>query len=201
MKTQILKSTPVLLVSSFLFFAFVSCQKEQPVSTTSVQGHNGVSAAKESNGSAETDFKYLLGVAPIPGPDKAEAENEDVITLTGSGTLSVHPKSVTGGGSFTHTNAAGKVLAKGTWTALDLLSFKSYGTSFPAFPANFTGGEALIRIHLLPAGDGPGPDAILTIECLIGDPPAGKTEGIRVAVEDGPNFNEQAGGATLFILI
>jgi hypothetical protein len=43
------------------------------------------------------------------------APNGDQIAIEGEAEFSVNPKAAEGGGSFTHRNAAGTVLATGTW--------------------------------------------------------------------------------------
>src|ERR671935_2121106 len=60
-------------------------------------------------------------------PNVSRAPNGDQVAVTGGGTFSVHPKSVTASGTFTHTDSQGNVLASGTWTATELLSFQLYG--------------------------------------------------------------------------
>lgn len=160
----------------------------------------GVSRAAADSGAAT--YTYLIGTGGVEGPAVAMASNGDTITMTGSGTLSVHPKTVSGGGSFTHKNAAGTVLGSGTWTATQLLSFNSYGCGFFSggpLPPNFCGGLALIRVHLTPSAGGPGFAAILQVDCLLGKVPAGAKEGIRLAVGNGLNFNREVHGETLFI--
>ena len=138
----------------------------------------------------------LCGLDPSACPAKARATvNDDIIELRGEGTLTIHPKSVTGGGTFVHKDAAGNVLGSGTWTAMDLLSFKSYGTS-PGFPPTFEGGLSLMRIHL--TGGSASFDGILQVDCLIGKFPAGAIEGVRLAVP-GLNFNKEVSGFTVFI--
>ena len=127
----------------------------------------------------------------------ASAPNGDTISISGSGTLSINPASVTGGGTFTHKDASGNVLSTGTWTAQQLPSFVSYGTA-PPVPPSFNGGKALMLIHLLPSSGGSGFDAVLRITCLIGSPPAGAHEGIRLNVQDVINFNKEVSGETLF---
>ncbi len=89
-------------------------------------------------------FNYLLGtgflcsLGPHTCPDIARASNGDNISITGSGSLSVFPKSVTGSGNFTHTKADGVILASGTWTATQLIEFVSYGNATPqGLPASF----------------------------------------------------------------
>jgi hypothetical protein len=128
----------------------------------------------------------------------ASAPNGDTISIAGQGTLSIHPGSVTGGGTFIHKDASGAVKATGTWTAQQLLSFVSYGT-MPGVPPNFEGGKALLLIHLSPGTGGAGFDGVLRITCLIGSPPAGANEGIRLNVQDVINFNKEVSGNTLFI--
>src|SRR5919201_4697562 len=60
-------------------------------------------------------------------PNTAVAPNGDEVAITGEGVFSVHPKSVEAEGEFTHTDSLGNVLATGTWTATDLLTYQSYG--------------------------------------------------------------------------
>jgi len=150
--------------------------------------------------SATVTYDYLAGsglLCPAGCPDVASAPNGDTITIAGSGTLSIHPDSVTGGGTYIHKDASGTVLDQGTWTAQQLLSFVSYGTA-PPFPPNFEGGKALVSIHLSPSTGGAGFDGVLRITCLIGSPPAGAHEGIRLDIQEGINFNKEVSGDTLF---
>ena len=84
--------------------------------------------------------------------------------------------------------------ASGTWTAAELISFVSYGSAGPSFPPGFEGGKAVILVHT-----SVGFDAILTVICAFGSPPAGQHEGIHLNVQDVINFNKQVSGFTLFI--
>jgi hypothetical protein len=162
------------------------------------------SVASASAQSATVTYDYLAGSGPLCSlsptacPNVASAPNGDTISLAGSGTLSIHPDSVTGSGTFTHKDASGTVKAMGTWTAQQLLSFVSYGTS-PGLPPTFEGGKALVLIHLSPSTGGSGFDAVLRITCLVGSPPPSAHEGIRLNVQDVINFNKEVSGATLFI--
>ncbi len=155
--------------------------------------------ARASADSGAATYRYLIGtgllcgLAPSACPDVAMAPNGDTIVLTGSGTLSIHPKSVTGGGTFVHKRGAATV-GSGTWTATQLLSFVGYGCGGAGLPANFCGGRAIIRVHL-----SAGLDAILQVDCLIGTFPAGAIEGVRLAVPGALNFNKEVSGFTLFI--
>src|ERR671936_454180 len=63
----------------------------------------------------------------IEVPNVSQASNGDRVAITGGGVFSVHPKSVTASGNFTHTNSRGTVIGSGAWTATQLLSFEFYG--------------------------------------------------------------------------
>ena len=153
------------------------------------------------------NYKYLIGTVPLCGfdptacPDISVSSNDDTIEITGEGTFSIHPKSVTGGGAFVHKNSDGDVLGSGTWEAVRLLTFRSYGSgAAQGLPSEFEGGKALMRVHLTPDSDGPGFDAILWVDCTLGDKiPTSAKEGIRLAVRGAPNFNKEVSGFTLFI--
>jgi hypothetical protein len=87
----------------------------------------------------------------------------------------------------------------GTWSAMQLMSFKSFGNS-SGLPSNFVGGLALILVQLSVGGT-PVHTAVLTVICDVGSPPTGLMEGVKLAVQDTPlNFNKQVSGLTLFIV-
>ena len=160
----------------------------------------GPSRALADSGSA--DFNYLVASgflcgSPSACPAVARTASGDAIEITGEGTLSIHTKSISGGGAFTHKDPAGQVVATGVWTAAQLESFNSYGTS-PGFPPTFEGGLVLIRVHLVSnTGEA---NAILQVNCSIGKAPEGHSgDFVRLAVDGGPNFNEGVSGATLFV--
>lgn len=126
-----------------------------------------------------------------------------MIEIFGQGGLALHPKHVSGGGDFSATalelGGAGPVA--GTWKAVQLLSFKSYGPS-PDFPDNFHSGLAMIRIHLMDEGGNWVADAVLRLGCRLPDAnfPPSTIEGVRVNVQGGLNFNlEVDPTSTLFI--
>lgn len=160
-----------------------------------------VSAAKST-----MTFTYFAGAGPLCAlaasacPDIAMADSGDTIRLNGTGTLSIFPNSVTGGGNFIHKSAAGSVIASGMWTATALVTFDSYGNGVPqGFPATFFGGRALIKVTLLVGGIAVH-TGVLQITCLLGNPPTGATEGIRLNVQDAINFNKEVSGFTVYIL-
>ena len=163
-----------------------------------------LSVGSVSADSGSATYQYLIGTGflcsldPSGCPDVAMADNGDTIDITGSGTLSIHPDSVSGGGTFTHHIAGGS--ASGTWTAEELLSFVSYGSS-PLFPPALTTGKALIRVHLVADGGSPQADAILRVTCVFpgAKVPAGADEGVRLNIQDLLNFNTEVSGFTVFI--
>ena len=166
----------------------------------------GGSVPREYQWIAGTDDSGVAICAELPDPpcpDVATASNGDTIEITGFGTLSVKPKSVTGGGTFVHRNSTGTVLATGTWTVTKLLHFESYGPSplVEIFPPSFEAGRALMSVHLV-ALDGTEADANLTVGCILPEVevPGRLFEGITLKVKGGPNFNQPDLGATLFIL-
>lgn len=152
-------------------------------------------------------YDYLIGVAPLcdlaPGacPVLSVSRDGDTIELTGAGTFSIHPKSVTGGGTFVHKNAEGEVIGTGTWTATDLLFFRSYGSgAVQGLPEEFEGGTARIRVRLIPDGGGEGFNGVLKVVCTLGDDiPSSAVEGIRLRVIGGENFSDEVSGFTLFV--
>ena len=158
--------------------------------------------------SGTRSFKYLIGsgflctLDPSACPVISRAqENDDTIAMRGAGPFTLDPKSVTGGGTFTHKNAFGTVLTTGTWTATELLSFVSYGTS-PGLPPTVEGGQALMHVHLTPSGGGAGVDAVLQVHCSVGSPPPSQAEdNIKLAVQGDLNFNKGVSGFTIFIRV
>lgn len=149
-----------------------------------------------SNGAS---FEFFVGFEPDPGV--AMANNGDTIALLGIGTFNTISKVATGGGTFVHKNSAGDVLAAGTWTAVKLVSFKSYGNQPDVFPPDFEGGRARISVLLDPGGDGIGPmiPAALMVLCAIGNVPDNKGDENLLNVLDVINFNKAVSGFNLFI--
>ena len=168
----------------------------------------GVAGAKSETldyrwlaGEGDTALGALCALGGPPCPNLATASNGDTIEIAGEGTLSVHPKSVTGSGSFKHIFAAGGFVS-GTWEATQLLSFKSYGPNVNAgLPPEFEAGRATISVQLFVGGNQVG-SGILQVGCLLGGPkePGGLFEGVKLSLQGGPNFNKVDPTSTLFIL-
>ena len=155
---------------------------------------------QSSADSGAATYDYIIGSALGGGPAIAIAENGDTVEIDGAGVLSIHPKSVAGGGTFIHMDPSGAVVAEGTWTADKLISFDGYGCGGDGFPDAFCGGRAIIGVTLY-IGETPIAKGVLQVDCLIGDKiPASATEGVRLNVKDLLNFNEEVSGFTVLIL-
>ena len=133
-------------------------------------------------------------------PNISRAPNGDTISLYSStGLFSVHPKSANGGGSFTYTPAGGAPIT-GTWTVNGLITFQPYGCGVVfgnPLPPNFCGGKLKLDVTAhTPTGDVP---AIVTVYCVIGNPPPSVREGVRVVVPGVANFNRQIEGMNVYI--
>ncbi len=164
-------------------------------------GGEGASAAPQS-----ATYQYLIGSGAVcdfvPCPEKSSAPNGDVLSLAGEGTFTTHPNSATGGGSFVHADADGNVLATGTWSATDLVSFVSFGISdelAEVLPEGATGGRAVLRVHISPDAGGPGFDALMTVICDLENNPPGQSEVARLVVPGAINFNKHVDGGNIFI--
>jgi hypothetical protein len=142
----------------------------------------------------------LCTLGPGSCPDISRASNGDTVAITGKGSFTPGDDDAEGRGTFIHANAAGKVLAHGTWKAEELVSFKSFGSgSAQGLPANFEGGIAVLKVELR-TSSGVEVRAVLLISCELGNPPAGTFEGITLNAGF-INFNTPVSGATLFIQV
>ena len=143
----------------------------------------------------------LCSLGPTACPDVSRASNGDTVSLAGTGTFTPGDDDAEGSGTFTHTNAAGAVLAHGTWNAEELVSFVSFGSgSAQGLPSNFEGGVAVLKVELHPSSGGE-VKAVLLISCALGTPPAGTFEGVTLHVKGFLNFNTPVSGFTLFIQV
>jgi hypothetical protein len=168
---------------------------------------SGLAAAQSRSATRD----YIVGTDPLctilPGvppevacPAISAADNGDTISIAGMGTFNPQSKVATGGGTFVHKNAAGDVLGQGTWTAVRVLGFKSYGTA-ELGDLTLEGGLVLLRVHLVADGGVAEFDGVLQIDCLVGKPPAGAIEGVRLAIQGADlNFNKEIQGLTVYLL-
>jgi hypothetical protein len=161
------------------------------------------------SGSAMADPNNESGtwVLHVDVPNVAMASNGDTIAITGTGTFSVHPKSVTVSGTFTH-NVASDGTFTGTWTATDLLSFEFYGCGVVpsiglTLPPNFCGGALKMHVVFMPAGT----TGIITVFCVIGpqappthdNPTEPGEEGVTVVMPGVANFNKIVSGMNRYV--
>jgi hypothetical protein len=145
----------------------------------------------------------------------------DSYEMSGAGTLSTQSKSVTAAGTFTHKSRDGNALETGIWLASEFVSFDSYGIApgalvrggQPFGPPRFgprrlpmlsgpmpAGGLGVFRIRLLPIW-GASKTALLQVNCALGKvPDEHQTEGIRLALEGGSEFDQEISGRALFVL-
>ena len=77
---------------------------------------SALGALRVSAGSGSVTYQWLIGVNGLETPDIAQSSDGATVALTGMGMLSVHPKSVSGGGDFVHMAPDGTVAGMGTWT-------------------------------------------------------------------------------------
>ena len=165
----------------------------------------GAAVADPNNESAT--FQLHLEV-----PNVSEASNGDRVAVTGMGVFSVHPKSVTASGAFTHTDSQGTVVASGSWTATDLLSFEFYGCGVVSsigatLPPNLCGGALKLAVTLTPAGTSLALNGILTVFCVVGpqappphdNPTEPGEEGIHLVVPEVANFNKIVSGMNIYV--
>ena len=121
------------------------------------------------------------------------------------GTFAVNPKAIEASGEFQHFGADGSLLAEGTWTATQLISYQSYGCGEvfgQPIPPDLCGGAVRFRATFsTPIGELSG---IITVFCVVGpNAPASIEhafgEGVTVVVPGIVNFNHPAGGDNIFV--
>jgi len=133
---------------------------------------------------------------------RAEADNGDIISVSGGGTFNLGSGKATGGGTFVHTDTDGVLQGSGTWTPTSVADFDFWGCG-DGLPSNFCGGELVFDVHLVSAGGAVEFDGVLTVQCLIGTGvPGGAIEGITLNIPGAINFDEtifEPSGLTLYI--
>ncbi len=133
----------------------------------------------------------------------AEADNGDLVSVTGTGTFNLGSNKATGGGTFAHTTSAGVLVGSGTWTAVSVADFDFYGCGTGGLPVNFCGGALTLNVDLVAAGGAAEFAGVLRIDCLVGTAvPGGAIEGITLDIPGAINFDEtifEPSGLTLFV--
>ncbi|HEV8702488.1 MAG TPA: hypothetical protein VGV60_14535 [Candidatus Polarisedimenticolia bacterium] len=132
----------------------------------------------------------LGGFDPTLDPVIMAADNGDRLEIRGEGDFQIWPKDIFGGGTFVHKDATGNEIRRGSWIAVEFLSFNSY---------DGLGGQLQLRIDLIPAGQTAGIPGKMQVDCPLGDPPPSAVFEARVVFQDsGLNFNRRIQGGTLF---
>jgi hypothetical protein len=90
-------------------------------------------------------------------------------------------------------------VASGTFTLERLVAFQFYGCGFMGDPT-LCGGRAIFDVHMVVTGADFEFDALLEVNCQIGAPPPGTSEGIKLNAR-GLNFNEHVSGENVFIAL
>ena len=154
-----------------------------------------------------TNLYFFLDDAGFPAAVARDGRSIEIsLGGDGTGTFSLHPKSITGDGSFTIFDAAGAVEYSGTWSATRLRSFVSYGST-EVEPGFFLGaGKLLLHVELTGA-TGEVHKGILTLACTdFGTPPPGAFQGITLNITGVGRFSSPwpdfptASGFTFFQL-
>ncbi len=195
-----LRPIPLLLAAGL---AVTACGETPvtPLEESPLFGHSAtVSYSWHAGGPTPT----AIGVLDFGAPT-AVAPNGETIQLIGSGLMSLHPKSVSGGGTYTRMDPNGNVVGSGTWTATRLKSFKPFGDSaLGVFLPGTSTGRMHLRVTLHPESGG-NIEGNMTIDCQLPDvvTPPSIIEGVRLGLTGGPNFNkvqqDPFTGGTLFI--
>ena len=120
-------------------------------------------------------------------------------------TFAVNPKSIEASGEFQHFLPDGSLVAQGTWTATELISYQSYGWGEvfgQPIPPDLCGGAVKFAATFnTPIGELTG---TITVFCVVGpNAPASIehafTEGVTVVVPGIVNFNHPGGGDNIYI--
>jgi hypothetical protein len=154
-------------------------------------------------------------------PAVAKSANGDTYEISGAGTFDPQNKFVRAAGTFNHKATNGTILETGVWLAGELVSFDSYGVAPSALiqrgpalsipqrgpkrppmrPGSLpTGGLAIFRILLI-AVSGTTKEAVLEVNCALGDVPGQRSgEGIRLSFEQAKSqYLEELSGRVVFI--
>jgi len=152
------------------------------------------SIATAPNNESNT-YRFVMDEA-----NSARTSAGDSLSVTGSGTFGVHPKSATGGGDYTFTAADGTTFS-GKWTVNGLIAFQPYGCGVlfgQPIPPDLCGGRVVLDVSAeTPFGTQSGQ---LTIYCEIGSPPPSTEEGITAVIPSVGSFSRQTGGMNVYVI-
>jgi hypothetical protein len=119
-----------------------------------------------------------------------DPSTRETIRTTGAGTFDPTARSIVASGSFTQLNAAGSVVARGTWAATAFTNFVGFGGPNPGQE----GGQLVFTATLFRDGGSSVTGVPVVVTCVVFRP-SGFTgeEGTSVGT-----FTEHTGGTTLF---
>ena len=173
-----------------------------------------VAAGGAASKTSKATFDVHVGdnfLPPLAQPSIARAASGETITVVLKGSFSAAGKSASGSGTFVHMRGT-TVLATGTLTLTRTIAFQFYGCGVApngsTFPSNFCGGRVLLAAHLIghPVSNPSATverNALFEVNCQVHSttfsPPPGTSEGIKLVVKGGPNFNKHVSGANLFV--
>lgn len=136
----------------------------------------------------------------------AQANNGDLVRLSGRGEFDPSTGDASGGGAFAHTDENGVLVGFGRWRATGIQDFDPYGCGGEGLPKNFCGGLLTLGVRVIATHLTLGTDVfegVLTIDCLIGpNIPTGRVEGSTLDIPGLINFDEirfSEGGLNLFV--
>ncbi len=146
--------------------------------------------ANDPGGNHDT-YSWFVGTGFAVGPTVAMAPNGDTIAMIGSGAFKAGPnKFASGGGTYTLTQDG--TVSVGSWSVTGIVGFVSYG-GFSIDSISLFGGELKLGVSL-----SNGTDGVLIINCQLGNPPPGSSEGIKLILGQGGEFTEHVSGETVF---
>lgn len=156
-------------------------------------GFLATACGRETMGPSRTALRAAV-ISSDPGFELAKPNTAvnpstgETIRTTGSG--SFNAGSIVASGSFTHFNAAGSVVARGTWAATGFTSFVGFGGPHPGFE----GGQLKFSATLFPDGGSQVTGVPVIVTCLVFAPSGfSGEEGTTVGA-----FTKSTGGTTLF---
>jgi hypothetical protein len=143
----------------------------------------------------EGSYEYLIGL-PVSNPDLQyvvmSADNGDRLEVRGAGGFGIPSRRISGAGTFVHTDASGHVIARGAWSAVELVGFAAYGAS------GASGGRLEMRASLTPEGGTSAMRARMEVDCRLGLPAQSPAFEVRVVLQDsGLSFSRWVQGVTL----
>ncbi len=153
----------------------------------------GASIQRSASASSQTQTYQLH----MDVPQVSQAANGEMVTITGSGVFSIHPKTVSATGTFTSQSSG-----SGTWVATQLLDFQPYGCGIifgTPIPPNLCGGKVMLHVVLTDSTSGQQFDGVLWVFCLIGNPPSSAKEGARLDIIGVNNFNKIVSGGNVYV--